>query len=400
MSKIDYQALREAAEKATKGSYIVGHTSVNKHGNLTGVFVCQKWKGEPGGVIAECHVNCLVETDAQAYANAEFIAAFNPKIALALLDERERNQQYIKRRDQENEEIALTVGKLRVELEAAENNLIDSECHVAELEEALRDKQALLEASEKRIAELEARAFNPAILDVIAERQRQQSVEGWMPEHDDEHCNGELAMAAVCYINETGTVNRNGGKPWGWPWDASWWKPNARRRNLVKAGALILAEIERIDRAAGIGKGGVMLQHQMQPTFNTCMATCVAMVAGQPVDEVVERWHQKFHDKTDWLDDALDYYKIPYFYGSQRKAELLYGFIYFLTVPSLNIKGGLHQILMSLTAERGIEVFDPAMGRPGSKYYVWGEAQNDDQFGVISWCVDLSVPVVQQKGED
>ncbi|EJX1967246.1 ead/Ea22-like family protein, partial [Salmonella enterica] len=75
-----------------------------------------------------------------------------PQVVLALLDERERNQQYIKSRDQENEEIALTVGKLRVELEAAENNLIDSECHVAELEEALRDKQALLEASEKRNA--------------------------------------------------------------------------------------------------------------------------------------------------------------------------------------------------------------------------------------------------------
>ncbi|EMK9625765.1 ead/Ea22-like family protein [Escherichia coli] len=120
MSEINYQALREKAEKATKGSYIVGHTSVNQHGNLTGVFVCQKWKGEPGGVIAECHVNCLVETDVQAYANAEFIAAFNPNVALALLDERERNQQYIKHRDQENEEIALTVGKLRVELEAAE----------------------------------------------------------------------------------------------------------------------------------------------------------------------------------------------------------------------------------------------------------------------------------------
>ncbi|EEX0438193.1 DUF551 domain-containing protein, partial [Escherichia coli] len=156
MSKIDYQALREKAEKATKGSYIVGHTSVNQHGNLTGVFVCQKWKGEPGGVIAECHVNCLIESDAQAYANAEFIAEANPATVLELLDERERNQQYIKRRDQENEEIALTVGKLRVELGAAENNLIDSECHVAELEEALRDKQALLEASEKRIAELEA----------------------------------------------------------------------------------------------------------------------------------------------------------------------------------------------------------------------------------------------------
>ncbi|OYQ92303.1 hypothetical protein B9P90_24715 [Citrobacter freundii] len=112
-----------------------------------------------------------------------------------------------------------------------------------------------LESAEKRIAELEGGAFNPAILDVVAERQRQKTIEGWTPEHDDEHCNGELAMAAVCYINETGTVNRNGGKPWGWPWDASWWKPNGRRRNLVKAGALILAEIERIDRAAGIGKG-------------------------------------------------------------------------------------------------------------------------------------------------
>jgi hypothetical protein len=89
VSKIDYQVLREAAEQATKGSYIVGHTSGNQHGNITGVFVCQKWKGEPGGVIAECHVNCLVETDVQAYANAEFIAAFNPNVALALLDERD-----------------------------------------------------------------------------------------------------------------------------------------------------------------------------------------------------------------------------------------------------------------------------------------------------------------------
>ena len=145
MSGIDYQALRDAAEKATTGSYIVGHTSVNQHGNLTGVFVCQKWKGEPGGVIAECHVNCLVETDAQAYANAEFIAAFNPKIALALLDERERNQQYIKSRDQENEDIALTVGKLRVELEEAKSKLNEQREYY----------EGVISDGSKRIAELE-----------------------------------------------------------------------------------------------------------------------------------------------------------------------------------------------------------------------------------------------------
>ncbi|EFN4454962.1 ead/Ea22-like family protein [Escherichia coli] len=202
MSKINYQALREAAEKATKGSYIVGHTSVNQHGNLTGVFVCQKWKGEPGGVIAECHVNCLVETDAQAYANAEFIAEANPATVLALLDERERNQQYIKRRDQENEDIALTVGKLRVELEGKDSKIANltaerdalregemgdarysntraaadiyfqlvEECEIpagGSLVEYVDDMREKLEAAEKRIAELEAREIKPAKGEVL-----------------------------------------------------------------------------------------------------------------------------------------------------------------------------------------------------------------------------------------
>ncbi|CTT98733.1 putative EA22-like protein [Escherichia coli] len=157
MSKIDYQALREKAEKATKGSYIVGHTSVNQHGNLTGVFVCQKWKGEPGGVIAECHVNCLVETDIQAYANAEFIAAFNPKVALALLDERERNQQYIKRRDQENEDIALTVGKLRVELEEAKSKLNEQREYY---EGVISDGGKRIAELEKQCAEWERKALS------------------------------------------------------------------------------------------------------------------------------------------------------------------------------------------------------------------------------------------------
>ena len=157
MSNINYQVLREKAEKATKGSYIVGHTSVNQHGNLTGVFVCQKWKGEPGGVIAECHVNCLIESDAQAYANAEFIADANPATVLALLDERERNQQYIKRRDQENEDIALTVGKLRVELEETKSKLNEQREYY----------EGVISDGSKRIAELEAREIKPAKGEVL-----------------------------------------------------------------------------------------------------------------------------------------------------------------------------------------------------------------------------------------
>lgn len=99
MNKINYQALREKAEKATWGDW----DSYKPHRGARGYKVRLS-----GQAIAQ-HV---LEN------NAEFIAAFNPKIALALLDERERNQQYIKSRDQENEDIALTVGKLRVELEA------------------------------------------------------------------------------------------------------------------------------------------------------------------------------------------------------------------------------------------------------------------------------------------
>ena len=146
MSKIDYQALREAAERAIPAMERLLMLPVDDD------LISEQELKDYG-------------VDIDALNAFKFLAG--PETVLALLDERERNQQYIKSRDQENEDIALTVGKLRVELEAAENNLIDSECHVAELEEALRDKQALLEASEKRIAELEAREIKPAKGEVL-----------------------------------------------------------------------------------------------------------------------------------------------------------------------------------------------------------------------------------------
>ncbi|MKM03147.1 ead/Ea22-like family protein [Salmonella enterica subsp. enterica] len=92
---IDKQALREAAEKATKGPYVVGHHNINQHGNLSGVYVCQQWKDSAGGVVAECHVNCLTKTSEQVYANAEFIAVANPRTMLALLDELDSSNGYV-----------------------------------------------------------------------------------------------------------------------------------------------------------------------------------------------------------------------------------------------------------------------------------------------------------------
>ncbi|HFP4380379.1 TPA: ead/Ea22-like family protein [Escherichia coli] len=110
MSKIDYQKLREIAEKT-------------------------KIAGEAPVMPFEQRINAL----------NDFMKHFSPDIALALLDELERNQQYIKRRDQENEDIALTVGKLRVELEETKSKLNEQREYY----------EGVISDGSKRIAELE-----------------------------------------------------------------------------------------------------------------------------------------------------------------------------------------------------------------------------------------------------
>ncbi|EIG7946325.1 ead/Ea22-like family protein [Escherichia coli] len=184
MRKINYQALRDAAEKATQGewvafispgkygTYAVHTPGDNHHGDIV------DWPG--------------FDEQKNAENNARYIAAFNPEVVQALLDELERNQQYIKSRDQENEEIALTVGRLRVELEGKDSKIANltaerdalregemgdarhsntraaadiyfqlvEECEIpagGSLVEYVDDMREKLEAAEKRIAELEDR---------------------------------------------------------------------------------------------------------------------------------------------------------------------------------------------------------------------------------------------------
>lgn len=102
--------------------------------------------------------------------------------------------------------------------------------------------------------------LSQASLDVIAERRRQVEVEGWESEHDDQHNGAELALAAGAYCQSAAKPTIYARKPGAafsipmcWPtwWDKAWWKPTNPRADLVKAGALIIAEIERIDREEG-----------------------------------------------------------------------------------------------------------------------------------------------------
>lgn len=180
VSEINYQALREIAKQATQGEWVAfissgtGTYAVHTPGDKRCEDVI-KWTGFDGQENAE--------------NNARYIAAFNPEVVQALLDERERNQQYIKRRDQENEDIALTVGKLLIEngrlvadtLRHLADNEIDSDYFAItstnengteiDHEMAITDYAlqaagtvdelvAALESAEKRIAELEAREIS------------------------------------------------------------------------------------------------------------------------------------------------------------------------------------------------------------------------------------------------
>jgi hypothetical protein len=91
----------------------------------------------------------------------------------------------------------------------------------------------------------------PAVIDVLAERERQILQEGFSPLRDDGYRHGEMSTAAACYAMMGRFHYPTPGKPpIQWPWSKDWWKPSSYRRNLVKATALLLAEIERLDRMA------------------------------------------------------------------------------------------------------------------------------------------------------
>jgi hypothetical protein len=120
-------------------------------------------------------------------------------------------------------------------------------------------KQAAFESWKRERA-----AQSPAARDVLAERRRQVEKEGYSTDHDDEHPSGEIAAYAAFYamppaVRDWPAEETGYGATWGEAIIPAHWGPaktGDRRRELVKAGALILAEIERIDRAAAKGAAG------------------------------------------------------------------------------------------------------------------------------------------------
>ncbi|EEL9689758.1 hypothetical protein HBD59_004859 [Salmonella enterica] len=94
-----------------------------------------------------------------------------------------------------------------------------------------------------------------ALADIIAERQRQITGEGFTPEQDDKYDREELVSAAISYIrlatiwkDKDPDSYRKSSAPMSWPWSPEWWKPTNPRRDMIKGIALLIAALERRDR--------------------------------------------------------------------------------------------------------------------------------------------------------
>lgn len=93
---------------------------------------------------------------------------------------------------------------------------------------------------------------------IAHERARQQAQEGYDAAHDDKHTRGEIAQAADCYLSASIRLLLGlrplDATPMAWPFEPASWKSSANDPvdDLVKAGALIAAEIDRIQRKNGV----------------------------------------------------------------------------------------------------------------------------------------------------
>ena len=138
------------------------------------------------------------------------------------------------------------------------------------------------------------------------------------------------------------------------------------------------------------------IKHQTQPTPMGCVCTCLAMLMDEPVQDVIDAYHKAYFD--DQSMDVHDILRENGFTFTHEKAgrvqTLLPGTVYLLTVASLNIPGGLHQILVDYREPVMPRVLDPAKGYSNRKYYTFDTAEVDDikeAFELFSWIVDYTI---------
>lgn len=137
-----------------------------------------------------------------------------------------------------------------------------------------------------------------------------------------------------------------------------------------------------------------MIKHVKQPTLNTCVSACLAMILNKPVEKVIEEFHSRYYNNWEiTISEYLTKNGVPHHCSEGGGRETLHmGGLFLCTVPSLNIPGALHQIVIDMTDHKFI-VHDPIKGWEGKKFYV-GPDQDPEELGAFiihTWVKDVEI---------
>ena len=143
------------------------------------------------------------------------------------------------------------------------------------------------------------------------------------------------------------------------------------------------------------------LIHQTQTLDNNCVCTACAIVMGVPAQEVTDKWHDRYMSNDEHVNEAT----ILASYGFMTRPylsidnQVVWGNVYLLAVPSLNIIGGMHSIVLDLREEGCNKLYDPAKGREGRKHYIGPDEESDDESAVSleSWTICCSVAIPESE---
>lgn len=146
------------------------------------------------------------------------------------------------------------------------------------------------------------------------------------------------------------------------------------------------------------------IKHQTQPIPTGCVMTCLAMLLGRPVLELCERYHVHYYIKQNFeIFDMLEEEGIEYrrvLSGCIARMDP-YG-LYWLAVPSLNLPGQMHAVLVDYRDPTRPQCYDPAKGLPNTRYYVLHSADVDEDesglaFQLLTWVVDFVIIGVHEQ---
>ena len=143
----------------------------------------------------------------------------------------------------------------------------------------------------------------------------------------------------------------------------------------------------------------MIIKQQMQPTSMTCASTCMAMILNIPVKKVIDEFHVEYYTKRNIT--CAEYLqgkglKVERMYADFSPKNIDYNTVYGLIVPSLNIEGGTHMVLMEVDSDGNWSIYDPNYRKEQMKYYIpvkYGDNDNDLEVGINSYVIEFSISV-------